>query len=70
MVFGHPCSIFHCITRFVLTARDAISNAKSFCALQYSIEMFELFVDEEKETVLVEIPSANAMVISTRVAYL
>ena len=35
MAFGHSCSRFHCITRFVLTTRDAISNANSFCTLQY-----------------------------------
>ena len=35
MAFGHSCSIFHCITRFVLTTRDAILNANSFCTLQY-----------------------------------
>ena len=38
MAFGHSCSIFHCITRFILTTRDVISNANSFCALQYHIE--------------------------------
>ena len=38
MAFGHLCSIFHCITCFVLTTRDAISNANSFCALQYPID--------------------------------
>ena len=40
MAFGHSCSIFHCITRFVLTTRDAISNANSFCTLQYPTEVF------------------------------
>jgi len=35
LAFGHSCPIFHCITRFVLTTRDAISNANSFCSLQY-----------------------------------
>ena len=37
MASSHSCSIFHCITRFVLTTRDAISNANSFCTLQNHI---------------------------------